>query len=124
MSVRTTKTAVKAIIDTTLEDHEIDAFIAQSNSIVTRVTSNENLSTTLLKDLETWLTAHLMAISKERQPLEERVGDIWLVYQESPSGFLQSTTYGQMVLFLDTSGAFQKTAMKKATIRAIKQTDC
>lgn len=121
MSVRTTKSAVRAIIDTSIEDHELDRFIILSNSIVTRVSSGQNLPSDLLKDIETWLTAHLIAISKERQPLEERAGDIWLVYQEAPAGFLQASTYGQMVLFLDTSGAFQRTAMKRAWIKAIKQ---
>lgn len=124
MSFRTTKAAVKYVMDTTLEDDEIDAYIGHANLIVSRVTSDEGLGAELLKQIETYLAAHLIAIGKERQPLEERVGDIWLVYQESPAGFLESTTYGRMVLFLDTSGVFQKTSMKKATIKAIKQNNC
>lgn len=121
MSFRTTAIAVKGVIDTTLESDEIEVYIGHANLIVTRVTAEESLSAELLKQIETYLSAHLIAIGKERQPLEERVGDIWLVYQESPSGFLESTTYGRMVLFLDTSGVFQKSSMKKVSIKAIKQ---
>src|SRR5690606_5566991 len=122
MSVRTTKTAVRAVIETALEDHEIDALIAQANSIVTRVVGGENLTSAILKDLETWLTAHLIAIGKERQPFSEKVGDISVQFAKTTfKGFLESTSFGQMVLFLDPTGNFQKSAAKTASIKAIKQ---
>lgn len=124
MSVRTTKTAVRYVIETALEDDEIDALIAHANAIVTRVVGNEGLDTTLLKNLETWMTAHLIAIGKERQSLSEKVGDVWITFNKTPfKSFLDSTTYGQMVLFLDTTGKFQSKSMKRASIRAIKQND-
>lgn len=122
MSVRTTKTAVRYVIQTALEDDEIDAIIGQANGVVTRVLSGEALADSLLRDIETWLTAHLIAMSKERQPLSEKVGDIWLSFEKrSGNGFLEMTTFGQMVLFLDPTGSFQKSSMKKAAITAIKQ---
>jgi hypothetical protein len=125
MSVRTTKTSVKAVIDTVLEDHEIDPLIEMANRIVTRTVGSEGLTDALLKDIETWLTAHLIAIGKERQPLSEKVGDIWLTFEKTGmKSFLESTRFGQMVLFMDTSGKFQTSSMKKGTIRAIKQNDC
>lgn len=124
MSVRTTKTAVKYVIQTALEDDEIDALITQANLIVTRTVGDEGLAADLLKDMETWLTAHLIAIGKERQPLSEKVGDIWLTFEKiGASGFLEQTTFGQMVLFLDTTGNFQRSSLKRASIRAIKQND-
>lgn len=121
MAVRTTNTEVKIIIPTALEDAEIDSLIEVANRMVTRTLDGEGLTTALLKDIETWMTAHLISIGKERQVQSEKVDDIWLTYTKNPSGFLQSTTYGQMVLMLDTTGNFQKTVMKKATFTAIKQ---
>ena len=53
MSVRTTKTAVRYVIQTALEDDEIDALIVQANSIVTRVVGDEGLASAVLKDMET-----------------------------------------------------------------------
>ena len=124
MSVRTTKTAVRYVIQTALEDDEIDALIMQSNLIVTRIVGSEGLASDVLKDMETWLTAHLIAIGKERQPQSEKVGDIWITFQKQDTkGFLESTTYGQMVLFLDSTGLFQKSSLKRASITAIKQND-
>lgn len=124
MSVRTTKTQVRYVIETALEDDEIDALISQSNSIVTRTIGDEGLAAAVLKDIETWLTAHLIAIGKERQPLSEKVGDIWLTFEKMGSkGFLEQTTFGQMVLFLDPTGKFQKSSLKRASIKAVKQND-
>jgi hypothetical protein len=124
MSVRTTKTQVRYVIQTGLEDDEIDALISHANSIVTRVVGSESLGAAVLKDLETWLTAHLIAIGKERQPLSEKVGDIWLSFEKmGGKGFLEMTTYGRMVLFLDPTGNFQRSSLKRASIRAVKQND-
>lgn len=121
MAIRTTIDTVKVIIPTALEDDEIRDIILMANVIVTRQVGGEGLATALLKDLETWMTAHLIAIGKERQPMSEKVGDIWLTFQKNEPGFLQSTSYGQMVLFLDTSGKFQQASNKRIIIRAIKQ---
>jgi hypothetical protein len=124
MAARTTKTQVRYVIETALEDDEIDALITQANSIVTRTLENEALGDSLLKDIETWLTAHLIAMGKERQPISEKVGDIWVTFEKNGAKtFLERTTYGQMVLFLDPTGLFQKSSMKRASIRAIKQND-
>jgi hypothetical protein len=117
MAARTTKTQVRYVIETALEDDEIDALITQANSIVTRTLENEALGDSLLKDIETWLTAHLIAMGKERQPIR-------VTFEKNGAKtFLERTTYGQMVLFLDPTGLFQKSSMKRASIRAIKQND-
>ena len=121
MAIRTTIEKVKSIMATALEDSEIQLLIVQANTIVTRQVGSEGLTMELLIDLETWMTAHLIAIGKERQLESERVGDIWLTYHKNPSGFLQQTTFGQMVLFLDTSGKFQQSMKSKITFKAIKQ---
>lgn len=121
MATRTTIQLVKDIMATALTETQIQAIIKQANEMVTRTLSGEGLTSELLIDIETWLTAHLIAIGKERQVLTEKVGDIWLSYQKNPGGFFQSTTFGQMVLFLDTSGKFQTATKQKTSIIAIKQ---
>lgn len=118
---RTDPTTVKSIMQTGLGDPEINALINIANPIVTRVVGGEGMTDAVLKDIETYLTAHLIAIGKERQPREERVGDIWVKYQENPKGWLESTTFGQTVIFLDESGNLARRSLKKARIRAIEQ---
>lgn len=121
--MRTTLTLVRAVIPTGLEDAEINALIAVANRMVTNVLGGESLTEEVLTDIETFLTAHLIAIGKERQTREERVGDVWIRFNENKGQFLLSTTYGQMVLFFDTSGKFQSASKMRASIQAIKQED-
>jgi hypothetical protein len=123
---RTTKTAVRYVIDTSLEDDEIDALIEQANIMVTATVGLSVLSSDVLKNIETWLTAHLIAIGKERQPIVEKVGDIWLQFDKAAAAanFLELTNYGRTVLFLDPTGSFQSASLKRASIKAIPQSRC
>jgi len=118
---RTTATEVKKILTTALSDEDINNVIEFSNRQVTEVLSGESLTAAVLKDIETWLTAHLIAMGKERETQEERVGDVWLKFQEKRGESLRSTNFGQMVLMLDSSGKFQQATKQKTRIRAIKQ---
>ena len=121
MSTRTNITEVRAVMDTALEDEELKPIIEMANRIVTLKLSASTLTAAELKDIETYLTAHLIATGKERQPEEEKVGDVDLRFQKKPQEFLKSTTYGQTVLFLDTSGLMQQSTKMRASITAIKQ---
>jgi len=108
-------------MDTALTDIQITPIIDQANRMVTRTLGGTTLTDAELLDIETWLTAHLIAIGKERQPQEERVDDIELVFQKEPQEFLKSTKYGQMVLTLDSTGLLQVAGKSKVTFKAIKQ---
>jgi len=119
--MRTTRSDVKAVIQTALEDNEIQILMEMANRMVTESLLSSSLSTAVLKDIETWLSAHLIAIGKERQPSEEKVQDIWIRYQGKFGESLRSTTFGQMVLMLDTSGAFDSTTKRKVSFNAIPQ---
>lgn len=122
--IRTTHTLVRAVIQTGLDNNEIEALIIQAHAIVDANVGTSALSETTLQTMETWMAAHLIAIGKERQPISEKVGDIWLQWEKhGGKGFLEQTTYGQMVLFLDTTGNFQKSSYKRAYIKAVKQND-
>lgn len=119
--MRTTIDSVRAIIPTGLENGEISAIMLVSNRMVTNVLGTSILMGDVLTDIETFLTAHIIAIGKERQTKEERVGDVWIKFNENKGDSLQSTTYGQMVLLLDTTGSFQSANKMKASIKAIPQ---
>jgi predicted DNA-binding transcriptional regulator AlpA len=122
MAIRTTNILVKEILETTgLTDPEIDAFITRANLIVDQKLLGEGIVDAVLTEIETWITAHLIAITKERQAKQEKIGDVSATYAASPKGFFESTTYGQTALLLDTSGKLQAAALKKAYIKAIPQ---
>jgi len=121
MSVRVTATEVKAILeDTALTDLAVDAYIVSANAMVNEIMATTDTSD-LLKELERWLTAHMIAISKERQTIKEEAGTAKATYANIYGQGLKATSYGQMVLSLDTSGAFARTLLKPISMTAISQ---
>lgn len=118
---RTTYTEVKKVINTALEDGEINDLIDFANRMVTTILNSSGLTSAQLKDIETYLTAHLIAISMERQTVEEKVGDVWVKYHDNPDGWLNLSNYGMTIIAMDTSGLFERQSKKKATFQAINQ---
>lgn len=118
--MRTNILEVKTIIDTALKDAEISIFIGVSNRLVTETVAKE-VSELLARDIETWLTAHLISVSRERQAEEEELGDAQVKYQGKYGMNLESTSYGQTALMLDTSGKLQELNKQKARITALPQ---
>lgn len=128
--MRTTATEVKQIIETTLIDSVVESYISAANTLMNSVLELEESEESSgeanhlrYTEIERWLAAHMIASTKERMAKSEEAGGAKITYM-GDSGFgLQSTTYGQMVLLLDTSGAFavQDMVKKKATWTSIKQ---
>ena len=118
MAVRVTATEVRVIITTSLLDAAIDAYIAVANPMVTN-TVTCGLSAAILKEIERWLTAHLIAITKERTAIVEKLGDAQITYAGTFGEGMSSTPYGQMVLQLDTCGSFANVGKKAISIKAI-----
>lgn len=112
---RNTIADIKVIIETSLTDPDITVFINTADIMVTTVLGT-SLTTAILKEIEKYLTAHLIASTRERQTTEEQIGDAKVKYSGKYGETLLSTSYGQMVLQLDTSGKFsrRKTAKFKA----------
>jgi hypothetical protein len=120
---RTTPLLVQQVIETALTTTEILEVIQYANRMVTNFLNGSGLTAAELKDIETFLTAHIIAITKERQTKEERVGDIWVKYYDNPTGWLESTSYGQTAMMMDTSGLLQKQSKKRASFVSINQVD-
>ena len=124
MAVRVTATEVKAILDTdtTLTDPQIEAIIVSANVMVNEVMASTEV-TDILTELERWLSAHMIAISKDRQVIKAEAGGAGVTYTGAYGLGLKSTSYGQMVLTLDTTGAFAALGVKSASLKAITSFD-
>lgn len=100
---RTTATDVKAIMGSTLADVVVNAYITSANIFVTN-----SLGTTLgddvLEQIEMWLSAHMIATTRERVAKKEGAGGAEIEYVGQFGEGLKSTSYGQMALALDTTG--------------------
>jgi len=115
---RVTATEVKAIITTSLLDAAVDAYIAIANPMVTN-TVTCGLSAAVLKEIERWLTAHLISITQERLTTEEKLGEATVKYAAGK----ETQTYWDMVLMLDTCGQFAKLGKKAIRVYAVKSFD-
>lgn len=105
MTNRATATEVKIILETTLSDAVVTAFIDAANRVVSdHLGANTNISTAQKTDIEKWLAAHMIASTREQQAQAEAAGDAKITYQGETGKGLESTHYGQMVMMLDTTG--------------------
>lgn len=97
---------VRQIIETNLSDAEVEAFINSADIIVSKIYENDTMMTPALKaEVEKWLTAHLIAVSRERQIDEISAGGAVSIKFQGNSGLgLESTLYGQNALLFDVSG--------------------
>lgn len=119
MAVRTTAAEVQAIIETSLTETQIDAIIVSSNVYVTARLGSTTLSDEVLKEIERWMTAHMIASGKERQAEQEEAGPAKIKYAGKTGLGLQSTSYGQMCLSLDTTGELAKESRRPISIQAL-----
>lgn len=120
MANRVTATEVKAIMDgVTLADSVIDSYITGANELVTHNLGSSSLPVGILKEIERWLSAHLVAITRERQAKKEGAGGASIEYTGEWGSGLRSTSFGQMAMALDTTGTLAGLEGKSAGIYAI-----
>lgn len=101
---RVTGAEVKEIIDTSLTDAQVAPFIAAASAMVDQYLGDAGLSDALLKEIERWLSAHLVAVRDPRAQ-SKGVGDLRIQYRGRTGLGLDATLYGQQVKALDPTGA-------------------
>ncbi len=117
---RVTATEVKQIMDNcTVDDTIVEVFIISANGVVTEAMGSSNAGDTLLKEVERWFTAHMLASTLCRTTIEEKLGEAAVKYTGLFRENLSSTPYGQMVIQLDFTGNMANIGKKKANIYAI-----
>lgn len=123
MAIRTKAPEVLEILEeiTNLTEAIIEPFIAVASMLVDEIAvTDPNVSAARLKEIERWLTAHIVTVAKERRPIEEEIGnDTAIKYSDVYGPGLQSTDYGQMAATLDTTGVLAARGKKRVDIVAI-----
>ena len=118
MTARVTAAEVKEILDdSTLSDIIIGAYIKGANTLVNSVLGMG--TSDLLKEIERWFAAHLIAFTRERMAKKEGAGGASIEYTGEYGEGLASTSYGQMVMVLDTTGGMASLSLKQAKITAV-----
>ena len=124
MAARVTATEVQAIlVENDLTDITVESFIAGATALVDAALASSSLSDALLKEIERYYTAHLISSTVERMALKEGAGGASITYTGGYGGGLDSTSYGQTVKALDTTGKMAALGGKAASTYAIKSTD-
>jgi|TARA_R100000750_G_C2278552_1_gene70288 hypothetical protein len=116
---------VKELIST---DETITAQINAANVLVTeKLGADTTLTTDHLKEIERWVSAHLVACSIERQAVKEKIGATAIEFVGSQFGGgglgWSLTTYGQQVLVLDTTGILANAGKRKARVDTVDAID-
>ena len=107
MANRVQPEEVKEIIDTDIDSKAVDSYIRAANITVTSLLSDSDLTDQQLKEIERWLTAHLIACTRQREKDEEAAGDARVSYVAMTAMYgkgLDATLYGQQVKVLVTTG--------------------
>lgn len=114
---RATPLAVKQIISTDLSASVLSSFINAAHRIVEDHNLSNNADGATLKEVETWLAAHLLASTREQQAQTEQIGNEYRVTYQGKTGLgLESTYYGQTVMMLDHTGRLAAGTTKRPKI--------
>jgi len=117
---------VRAILDdTALTGNQITVYITSANVFVTDALTGKGLSDDVLKEIERWMTAHMITVTRERMAKEEGAGGAYIKYAGEWGAGLASSSYGQMAINLDTSNTLLALSEGKrtATSRAVVSFD-
>lgn len=116
---RVTANEVRNIMDTDLEDSNLDAFIISANLLVTEVLA-ASYDEALLKEIERWLSAHF-ASQMDPMAEQEKMGDGQVRYaiaiaRSSVGLGLNNTPHGQQVKVLDYLGILVDIGKRSAAL--------
>lgn len=114
----TTADDVKAILETALSDEDIGAYINGATELVNNTLSA--LPEALKNEIVRWLSAHLIASTREQQIAKATAGPASVTFQGSTGLGLDSTQYGQQVKVLDYTGGLASLGRVKASLFAVE----
>lgn len=120
---RTTATKVKQIIETDLSDVIVEGYITGANSTVTSVLGNDTTVSDLQKEeIERWLTAHMIASTRQRQLEKGEAGSASATYGGKFGMGLDSTLFGQNVKAMDHTGKLASLGRRQASLFSVEDT--
>ena len=119
---RTTVARVLTILgETDISEIDIESYIGASNTFTTAQLDTSTLGDLVLEEIERWMTAHMISVSRQRMGKKEEAGSAKIEYIGIYGSMLNSTPFGQMVVSLDTTGKMAAIGKKTASFNSIKQ---
>jgi len=115
----TTTEQVRGIIDTDLEDSQIQACVDTANLMVSQYLSGRGLSQDHLDMIASWLGAHFIAVGPDRQIQSSSTLGVSFTHAGKTGFNLDATTYGQQAKMLDTVGGLDEAVKRSLTFKAL-----
>lgn len=103
MAARTTEQDVLDIMDNALTTVQVTPYLTSANIFVTETLGGTSLSENALTEIERWLTAHFIALSKDRVSTHEEASGALIKYAGMWTTGLEATQYGQNAMMFDTT---------------------
>lgn len=101
---RTDSAAVTALLVDVESGVSLTQFITVANLIVTKHCTDADFTTNELEVIERYVAAHLYTVSLPRTT-QEKAGSVSISYQHAEDLGFNGSSYGQMAMRLDWSGA-------------------
>ena len=99
---------VRAVIDTVPDSVDLATFIETADLIVAEQVTDTTITAARLKQIELYLTAHFVAISRERGGLvADDTGESKAEFSDVYEAGFALTRFGQAAMQLDTSGVLK-----------------
>jgi len=116
---RTTEAEVLEILDTTLTSDQITPYVTTANLFVTTHLSGSGLSASLLAEIERYIAAHIISLTRDQKPVEAEIDGVREVYQGKTGINLKASFYGQVASSLDSTGKLSQVGKGKSSIAAV-----
>lgn len=119
MAARVNASEVKELINTDLSDIIVTSSIDIASRFIDDVVVGKGLKDDRLADVELYLSAHFVAMRDQDEGAitEEKVGDGQVKYSGEFGKSLNLTRFGQMAIFLDTSGKLAASTLTQVKAR-------
>lgn len=118
MANRCTGGEVKNVITTAKTAAQVEFYITAANLIVTDAVGGESLSDATLKEIEIYLSAHMVSMD-DPSIVREKTGDSEATYHGKSDMGLDFSPYGQMVKLLDPTGKLALRGRRPAKMEAL-----
>jgi hypothetical protein len=110
--------------NTSINATYIESILVTVDLILTKIFEYDGtVSSDLLKEMQKFYAAHLIASTTYRTASDEKIGDAQVKYTGTWGKGFESTPYGQALLALDPTGLIARSNRISASITAIKSFD-
>jgi len=117
------KDKIRGIIQTELTDDQLQPYIDTADVLLTEAYMGLSVSTALRFEVQAWVAAHYIAVTRQRVSTKEEAGTAKIEYAGQYGTGLDSTPWGQTAMALDATGRLKAMNTGKGNIKiiAVKQ---